>query len=217
MTDERTPSLRRDAEQNRQRLLAAARELFAERGLGVTLNDIAHQAGVGVGTAYRRFSNKGEVIDALFDSQVEEIARIADDALADPDPWNGLTTYLERCMALQARDRGLAHILSGQWSTPEQHNRSRAHLADKIHGIADRARDAGLLRADVEGTDLIFVQIALNAVLERTRSVSPDFYRRHLWLLLDGLRTQPGEASPLPVRPLTVEATHAVMGPTADH
>ena len=61
------PTLRKDAALNRERLLAAASELFAERGLNVTLNDIAHHAGVGVGTAYRRFANKEEVIDALFE------------------------------------------------------------------------------------------------------------------------------------------------------
>src|SRR4051794_26930527 len=58
--------LRRDAERNRQRILEAARELFAERGLGVTLNDVAHHAGVGVGTVYRRFPDKELLIDTLF-------------------------------------------------------------------------------------------------------------------------------------------------------
>lgn len=215
MTDGPTPALRKDAEQNRQRLLVAARELFAERGLGVTLNDIAHHAGVGVGTAYRRFANKGEVIDALFDSQIEELARIADVALATDDPWHGLTTYLEQCLALQARDRGIAHLLAGTWNTAEQHERSRARIADKVNTIADRAREVGALRPDVHGTDLIFVQIALNAVLDRTRSLSPDFYRRHLWLLLDGLRTHPDQPSQLPVPALTTDQTHAVMGPTS--
>ena len=66
--------LRKDAAANRERLLTAGRELFARRGLGVTLNDVAHHAGVGVGTAYRRFSNKEELIDAILERQNEEIA-----------------------------------------------------------------------------------------------------------------------------------------------
>src|SRR3954465_14736068 len=71
MTESRTsPTMRRDAAANRELLLAAAGELFAERGLAVTLNDIAHHAGVGVGTAYRRFANKEEVIDALFEQRL---------------------------------------------------------------------------------------------------------------------------------------------------
>jgi AcrR family transcriptional regulator len=96
-----------------------------------------------VGTAYRRFADKSEVIDALFDRQIDDIARIADEALAKPDPWEGLVHYLENVMRLQANDRGLAHILSGQWTRPDQHDRSRDRLAPKVHAIARRARRAG--------------------------------------------------------------------------
>src|SRR5947209_17258288 len=93
--------LRRDAARNRERLLAAASELFAERGLNVTLNDIAHHAGVGVGTAYRRFANKEEVIDALFEQRLESLAGVAHEALDDPDAWRGLVMFLERAMHMQ--------------------------------------------------------------------------------------------------------------------
>ena len=77
--------LRKDAERNRQRILDAARELFAERGLGVTLNDVAHHAGVGVGTVYRRFPDKELLIDTLFQEQLDEWARIYEEGLDDPD------------------------------------------------------------------------------------------------------------------------------------
>ncbi len=102
--------LRKDAAANRERLLSAGRELFARRGLGVTLNDVAHHAGVGVGTAYRRFSNKEELIDAILERQNEEIEQILHAALAESDPWTGLVLYLERSLALQAKDRGMAQI-----------------------------------------------------------------------------------------------------------
>jgi AcrR family transcriptional regulator len=204
--------LRKDAEQNKQRLLAAARELFAEQGLDVTLNDIAHHAGVGVGTAYRRFANKGEVLDALFEEQVAEISDIADAALADPDPWHGLVEYLEQAMALQAKDKGLAQILSGRRVRPEQHDWSKNTLAPKVNAIAERAKQAGVLRADAEGTDLIFIQVGLNAIMNRAGSVSADLHRRYLHLLLDSLRAHPGRPSPLPVAALTTEETHIAMG-----
>src|ERR1700712_1247603 len=93
--------LRRDAAENRDRLLTAARQLFAERGLGVTLNDIAHHAGVGVGTAYRRFANKEEVIDALFEQGLQQVAAVAREALDDPDAWHGLVSFLERTLDMQ--------------------------------------------------------------------------------------------------------------------
>ncbi|MFW6186460.1 MAG: TetR/AcrR family transcriptional regulator, partial [Actinomycetota bacterium] len=91
-------TLRKDAARNRERLIAAGRELFAQRGLGATLNDVAHHAGVGVGTAYRRFANKEELIEAIWQQQVDELEAILRAALAAPDPWEGLVLYLERSL-----------------------------------------------------------------------------------------------------------------------
>src|SRR3954452_15529226 len=104
-------ALRRDAARNRERLLDAARELFAEHGLTVTLNDIAHHAGVGVGTAYRRFSNKEEVIDALFEESIKDMVAVAEEALEESDAWLGLVHYLERSLSMRFGDRGLNQIL----------------------------------------------------------------------------------------------------------
>src|SRR3954452_19836161 len=104
--------LRKDAARNRERLLAAADELFAQRGLDVTLNDIAHHAGVGVGTAYRRFANKEEVIDALFEQRLDQVAAVAAEAAEDPDAWRGLATFLERSLQMQLEDRGLTQLLN---------------------------------------------------------------------------------------------------------
>src|SRR3954452_23985090 len=108
MPEATTRPLRKDAAKNRERLLASARELFAEHGLGVTLNDIAHHAGVGDGTAYRRFANKEEVIDALFEERLQPVEAAARESLEEPDPWLALTGYLERTLQLQFGDRGLS-------------------------------------------------------------------------------------------------------------
>ncbi len=206
-------ALRRDAALNRERLLAAARELFAEQGFEVTLDDIARHAGVGVGTAYRRFANKREVLDALFAEQTVELAAAADAGLADPDPWHGLVTYLETSLALQSRDKGLAQIVSGDRISAEQHDWNRDVMAPKNRALVARAREAGMLRDDVTGTDLTFVQVGLNAIMTRSRDAYPDLYRRYLRLQLDGLRARPGTPTPLPVAALTSDQTHAVMGP----
>lgn len=209
----KTRAPRRDALANRQRLLLAARELFAERGFDVTLNDIAHHAGVGVATAYRRFANKEEVLEAIYVEQIRELAVILDAALADPDPWSGLCHYLENAMALQVEDKGLAQILSGARVSGEQHDYSRDVLAPKVNALAERARTAGVLRPDATGTDLILLQAGLNAILNLSRGSHPDLYRRYLHLALDSLRFE--AATPLPVPALTTEQTHAMMGPTA--
>jgi AcrR family transcriptional regulator len=213
-TAKKPRALRRDAVKNRERLLAAARELFAEQGFEVTLDDIAHHAGVGVGTASRRFANKGELLDALFAEQTVELAAAADAALADPDPWHGLVGYLERSLALQLRDKGLAQIVSGDRISVEQHDWNREVTAPKNRALVTRAQDAGVLRADVTGTDLTFIQVGLNAIMTRSRQAHPDLYRRYLYLMLDGLRGEPGSPTPLPVAALTSDQTHAVMAPT---
>ncbi|WP_375424679.1 TetR/AcrR family transcriptional regulator [uncultured Friedmanniella sp.] len=204
-------ALRQDAAQNRKRLLAAARELLAEQGFEVTLDDIARHAGLGVGTAYRRFANKGELLNAIFAEQTAELAALADAALEDPDPWRGLVDYLEQSLALQLRDRSLAQIVSGDRVSVGQHDWNREVMAPKNRAIIARAREGGALRPDVEGTDLTFIQVGLNAIMARSRNAQPDLYRRYLHLLLDGLRTGPRSA--LPVAALTSDQTHVVMGP----
>src|SRR6476469_5774575 len=104
--------LRKDAERNRLRILDAAGELFAQRGLGVTLDDIARHAGVGVGTVYRRYPNKEVLIDALFEQRIQAICAIAADALAIADPWDAFVYSLETGAELPARLRGLKELLS---------------------------------------------------------------------------------------------------------
>src|SRR3954452_14542542 len=214
VTARKPRAMRRDAVQNRERLLAAARELLAEQGFDVTLDDIARHAGVGVRTAYRRFANKGAVLDALFAEQTVELAAAADAALADPDPWHGLVGYLEASLALQLRDKGLAQIVSGERISVEQHDWNREVTAPKNRALVARGQEAGVLRADVAGTDLTFIQVGLNAIMSRSRDAHPDLYRRYLYLMLDGLRARPGSPTPLPVAALTSDQTHAVMAPT---
>ena len=213
-TERKPRALRRDAVRNRERLLVAARELFAEEGFEVTLDDIARHAGVGVGTAYRRFANKDELLDALFAEQTVELAAAAATGLTDPDPWHGLVGYLERSLALQLRDKGLAQIVSGDRISGEQHDWNREVMAPKNRALINRARDAGMVRDDVTGTDLTFIQVGLNAIMTRSRHAHPELYRRYLYLMLDGLRAEPGHPTPLPVAALTSDQTHAVMAPT---
>ncbi|WP_311215012.1 MULTISPECIES: TetR/AcrR family transcriptional regulator [unclassified Arthrobacter] len=215
-------TMRKDAALNRERLLAAGRELFAERGLDATLNDVAHRAGVGVGTAYRRFANKEELIEALWLQQVQELESILHEALAVPDPWDGLVFYLERSLAVQTRDQGMAQILAGRRkSGPERHDWQGDRLAPLVNQVVERAHHGGVLRSDVTGTDLIFAQIGLTAISGTVREGTtvagrPDaveLYRRYLWILLDGLRTSSTANSTLPVAALKTEETHALLGP----
>lgn len=210
MTDVNDRPLRKDAERNRQRLVAAAAELFAERGLDVTLNDVAHHAGVGVGTAYRRWANKEELIDELFARKLDDVATLGAEALDDPDAWRGLTTFLEGSLRMQLEDRGLKELLSDPELGREQVNQARERIAPLVEAIVERARASGQLRPEFAATDAIFIQLALGALMDRTREMDSSLYRRYLTMFLDGVRAD-GPRSDLPVAPLSVEQTHTVM------
>ena len=201
--------LRKDAALNRERLLVAASDLFAEQGLEVTLNDIAHRAGVGVGTAYRRFANKEEVIDALFEQRLQDVAAVANDALSDPDAWHGLVTFLERSLGMQFGDRGLNQIINSPGLGLERVSDARDRIAPLIKKLVDRAKRAGAVRADLDQSDMVFIQLALSAIMDSSREIAPDLYRRYLALFLDGIRADRTTLTALPARPLSAHQTHA--------
>lgn len=194
--------LRADAERNRRRLLAAAREAFAEHGLEVTMDEIARRAGVGVGTAYRRFSSRDELIDALFEERLEQFAALAADALRDPDPWHGLSTFLERSIAMQVADRGLHELLHSRPEHRERIARARDACIPLVEQLVERARLAGELRSDIAMTDVALVSLMIGAVAAYAQEVAPELWRRYLAIVLDGLRARRAGPTELPVGPL---------------
>lgn len=202
--------LRIDAERNRQLILDAARELFAQRGLGVTLNDIAHHAGVGVGTVYRRFPDKSRLIDDLFAQRLEELVAMMDAAVADPDPWRGLTSFLERALELQAADRALKDLITGMPDGLNRISRVRDRLLPLGTELVERARAGGKLRPDIASTDLPIIQLILSTVIDAARDVEPDLWRRYLGIVIRGLATSPDE-TPLSPEPLDPDGVDAVM------
>ncbi|HEX2085019.1 MAG TPA: helix-turn-helix domain-containing protein [Solirubrobacteraceae bacterium] len=203
--------MRADAERNRERVLEAAKELFAEHGLDVTLDEVARRAGVGTGTAYRRFPNKDALIEALMVDRIDELRRIAEACLADPDPWQGLAGYFERALALQAADRGLKDVLFTPGRGRERVAHARQSLAPVVTQIVDRAVAAGVVRADVSLTDVPLINFMLNTLVDFGRDVEPQLYRRYLAIVLDGLRPTRTEAEPLPVPPLDLPRFQEAM------
>ena len=204
-------TLRQDAVVNRERLLAAASELFAQQGLSVSLNDIAHHAGVGVGTAYRRFPNKEAVIDALFEQRVEEVATVARASLDEADAWRGLVSFLEQSLSMQFGDRGLNEIMNNSALGPERVMDARDRIAPLLTALVERAKTQGTVRADFEQSDMIFIQIALSAIMDSSREVAPELYRRYLSFFLDGIRADRDPREHLPVDALDSVETHAAM------
>lgn len=198
--------LRKDAARNRALLLAAGREVFAERGLEASLDDVARAAGVGVGTAYRHFPNKYELARAIFTEAIDRIVELAERARRLDDPWAGIVAFLEGTAEAQTTDRGLREVLMGVHDA-EQMQRVNDRLREPLTELVDRARDAGALRPDVAATDIGIVVLMLCTVADVTGDVAPELWRRYLPMLLDGLRNGGG----LPVPAISPEELHDAM------
>jgi AcrR family transcriptional regulator len=203
--------LRKDAERNRQRILDAARELFAQYGLGVTLNDVAHHAGVGVGTVYRRFPDKAQLIEELFEQQLEELVAMMEDAVEDPDPWRGLTGFITRNLELQTRDRAFREIVMGTPEGAQRVARIRARMFPIGGRLVQRAKEAGALRADFQPPDFPILVMMLTAIVDAAREVEPELWRRYLEIVLQGLRADPRPPERLATPPLTADEVPRVM------
>jgi AcrR family transcriptional regulator len=203
--------LRRDAERNRLRILGAAAEAFAEGGLAVTMDEIARRAGVGVGTVYRRFPDKEQLIDALFEQRIADLVALAEEARAHVDAWDGLVHFFERVVGMQAADRGLKEVVLSSAHGRERVARARARIAPPVEELVARAKDEGELRPDVAGPDLGLVQFMLGALADSTRDVDPEQWRRFLTILLDGLRTRRDAPTPLAPGPLNEERLDRAM------
>jgi AcrR family transcriptional regulator len=210
-TGEADRPLRRDAERNRQRILQTAQQVYAESGLDVSLDEIAQRADLGVGTVYRRFPTKEALVDAVFERELEQIVAIGQGALADPDGWRGLVTFLERSSALQATDRGLREVMLGTRYGHQRVARLRDSLQPIVTELVAKAHAGGRLRADIAPTDVPLIAIMVGAVVDYTRQVQPDVWRRYLTILLDGLNADGADPTPLPMAPLDVDQLDQVM------
>jgi AcrR family transcriptional regulator len=197
--------LRRDAERNRQRILDTAGGLFAERGLGVSLDEIARHAGVGVGTVYRRFPDKEQLIDALFEDRLGEILAAATDSAEMSDPWEALAHFLERSMELQVKDRGLKELLLGTTTAHARIEQGREQIRPIVTALLSRAQLAGVVRKDINVPDLMLLQHAIGESADYTRDVAPEAWRRLLSIALDGLRPDRRRPSSMPAPPLSEE------------
>jgi len=193
--------LRRDARENRERILVAARAAFSELGIDASVEEISRRAGVGVGTLYRRFPTKDSLVDAVFDEHLGEMAAVARKALEATDAWDGLLEYLTWVVGRQATDRGLSAIVGVSLRNEDRVARARTRLRPLVQELVVRAQAAGRLRADIVYEDLSVLLWTTGRVVDATRDVDPEFWQRYVALIADALRAD--GASPLPRPPLT--------------
>ena len=194
-------TLRSDARRNRERLVASARELFARSGVDIPVEEITRYAGLGMGTLYRHFPTKEELIDAVLEDAFAELVRCAEKAAANEDGWAGLTGFLEESLALHAENRGLKDVLATREHGRRRVAALRLRMQPLLRATIERAQEQGTLRSDFTAEDLPVVFWTTGRVIESTAGVARDYWRRYLALLLDGLRAD--SATPLPRPPLT--------------
>jgi AcrR family transcriptional regulator len=193
--------LRRDAQRNRDLIVAAARDAFAAEGLGVSVEEIARRAGVGMGTLYRRFASKEDLIDAVLVDAFEQYADAAEAAIAEADAWDGFCSFLERALSLHAENRGLKDLIATHEHGRARADAIRARVRPAVTHLIERAQAQGALRADFTVEDIPLVLWSGSRVIEATSAIAPELWRRNLGLMLDGLRAT--AATPLPQPPLT--------------
>ncbi|MFZ1063205.1 MAG: helix-turn-helix domain-containing protein [Acidimicrobiales bacterium] len=179
--------LRADAVRNREKILAAAAIVFAKRGLDATLDEVAAQAGVGVGTVYRRFPDKDTLIYALFQNAVDEIATLALSAYEVENSWEGLVWFLREALERQCANRGLRDIVVGTPYARERMESVKCRIAPAIELLIERAQRDGYLRDDVVGADFAILEMMISSLSCMTDQIAADLWRRYLTIILDGL------------------------------
>jgi AcrR family transcriptional regulator len=193
--------LRVDAERNRQLVVAAARGAFAELGIEVPMEEIARRAGVGVGTLYRRYPSRGDLIAAAFETKMSAYAEASREALADPDPWHGFCDYVERICAMQAGDRGFTTVLTMTFPTAKRFEADRRRAYADFSTLVERAKASGGLRADFVTEDLPMFLMANAGVLTATADAAPETWRRLVGYLVQACAAPAAQPLPAPPAP----------------
>jgi AcrR family transcriptional regulator len=209
MVQRRDGRLRADAVRNRERLLAAAREVFAEHGLDVSMREIARHAGVSEPTLRRRFAGRDELIAAAFEDKVVLYAEVGEAALKDPDPWAGFTGFLRRLARAQLADRGFADVLTRTFPASLEYEQNRLRAWGAAEKLIVRAKAAGRLREDFVAEDIVLLLLAHAGVLAGSGRVAERMSSRLLAYLLESF-TAPGVTA-LPPAPSVAETYHALL------
>ena len=186
-------SQRRDARRNRELVVRAAHSCFARDGLDAGIDQIARTAGVGVGTVYRHFPNKDDLIEALATERFERLRDLAQEALAEPDPWKSFEFFMRASAQIQTEDRALSEILT---SRPETMMRAATSvdMLGLVDEILSRAQRAGVVRKDAEARDVPMIMCALAGTFRNPHGDS----ERYMGIVLDGLRAPGAKRSKLP-------------------
>jgi AcrR family transcriptional regulator len=201
--------LRRDARERRDRLVAAAQSEFAAHGVDASLEKIARDAGVSIGTLYRHFPTRLDLLMAAFEPRLEEFVEGATKALEMVDPWEAFVGYLENLFAVQAGDRGFNDFLSRRFPGNADTELIHDRMCRQIGEALTRAQEAGVARVDITQADIVNLIWSNGRIIDATSATAPTAWRRQLHLMLDAYRAE--RAHPIPEPPMTDEQLYDAM------
>jgi AcrR family transcriptional regulator len=194
-------ALRADAERNRQRILTTARRLYASEGLGISMNALAREAGVGKATLFRHFPTPQQLMDAVFADRMDAYVQATTQALAEDDPWHGFVRYIWAICEMQALDRGFADLLTLTFPTAAAFELRRAEAYHGFLAIIAKAKATGHLQAGFESEDLVVLLMANAGVISATAKDAPHSWRRLVGQILRGYANPGAPLAPLPAAP----------------
>lgn len=201
--------LRRDARESREKLTAAAQAEFAARGVDASLEKIARDAGVSIGTLYRHFPVRLDLLMAALRPRLQEFVDGANEAMETDDPWDGFVAYLENLFAVQAGDRGFNDFLSRRFPGNDETERIHDVMCQQIETVLARAQAAGRARPDITQADIVNLIWSNGRIIDATSAGAPTAWRRQLHLMLDAYRAERAHALPEP--PMTDQQLYDAM------
>ena len=197
-TAQETKALRVDARRNREAVFAAAKELFADQGLDAQMPDVARAAKVGVGTVYRHFPTKDDLIAAMAAERFERFAEKGRECLEMDDAWEGIAEFIRFAAQVQADDRGICDVMAERRDLMGQAAQA-AGLPELSDKLVKRAQKAGELRRDLQWEDIPMIACGLGSITQQTMGPAVGRWPRLVEIILDGLRAPGGAKLPKPL------------------
>lgn len=191
-------ALRADARRNREAVLVAAKKLFADQGLDAQMPDLAKAAKVGVGTVYRHFPTKDDLIAALVAERFERLAQQAREGLEAEDAWRGIAEFIRFAAQIQADDRGLCEVMGSRLEVMDAAARA-AGLPELCDQLVKRAQRAGDLRKDLTWEDVPMIACGLGRIAQTDVGPATGRWPRLVEIILDGLRAPGSGRLPRPL------------------
>lgn len=215
--------LRSDAARNRAQIVEAARALFSEGGIDIPMSAIARRAGVGIATLFRRFPTRQALITEVFAEQIARCEALLEEAVNDPDPWNGFRRLIEFVCVTQIDDRGFTEAFLASFATQINYHQRRSHAENTFEKLVRRAQHAGSLRPDFAPSDLTLILLANGGLRSAPPDHAHELSHRLVAYLLQSFSYPPAD-NPPPLPPPSPLGLHYAHGqpdppdrPTSQH